>query len=103
MTKTTFPRIQKVADLGDMRLALVFDDKRVVIVDFSDTAGKGGVFEPLADPVFFAKAKPVRHGRALAWPGDLEFCSDALHGEGVRARRISPAKTPFSAKVFELA
>jgi Protein of unknown function (DUF2442) len=101
--KNELPRIQHVAALGELRLAIAFDDRRVVLVDFSETVSKGGVFERLSDPKFFAKFKLARNGRVLAWPGDLEFCADALHGEGVRRRKLRPTSAPFDARVFELA
>jgi len=37
-----------------------------------------GVFAPLADPAFFAKASIGDGGRSLEWPGELDFCADAL-------------------------
>ena len=40
-------------------------------------AGKG-VFAPLADPAFFARVAVGRRGRSLEWPGELDFCADAL-------------------------
>jgi len=101
--KDEFPRIEHVAALGELRVAIAIDDGRAVLVDFSETVSKGGVFERLRDPKFFAKFKLARNGRVLAWLGDLEFCADALHGEGVRRRRLRSTAAPFNARVFELA
>jgi hypothetical protein len=42
MTKE-LPRIEHVAALGELRLAVAFDDRRVVLVDFSETVCKGAV------------------------------------------------------------
>ena len=101
--KNELPRIEHAAALGELRPAIAFDDGRVVLVDFSKTVSKGGVFERLRGPKFFAKFNLTRNGRVLAWPGDLEFCADALHGEGVRRRKLRSTSAPFEACVFELA
>jgi len=77
------PRIEHVAALGEGRVAITFDDGRVVLVDFSKTVSKGGVFERLRDPKFFTKFKLARNCRALVWPGDLEFCADVLSHDRV--------------------
>lgn len=100
--KGDFPRIERAANLGELKLALVFDDGRIVLVDMAKTAKKGGVFAKLKDPKYFSRVRPIRSGRALAWPGELEFCADALYGTGVRKRRPKPNATPFDARVFEL-
>jgi len=49
-----------------------------VIADFTPVVRPGGVFAPLADPAFFAQASLDERGRAVQWPGELEFCADAL-------------------------
>lgn len=95
-----FPRIEKVARLSGKKLALEFDDGRIVVADFEGVAARGGVFEPLNDPVFFRKVRAARGGRALAWPQGLDFCADALYVPQARPRQSPPAETPFGAKVF---
>jgi hypothetical protein len=44
---------------------------------FVHLIGKG-VFRALADPTFFARVRVGENGRSLEWPGDLDFCADAL-------------------------
>jgi Protein of unknown function (DUF2442) len=44
---------------------------------FRHVIGKG-VFAPLADPAFFAQVRIGEDGRSLEWPGELDFCADAL-------------------------
>lgn len=90
-------RIKKVAFLGSMRLALVFDDDRVVVADFSETGERSGLFSRLKDEAYFAKAKTVREGRAIAWPDGLDFCADSLYLE--RGKRKSGLTTDFMAKL----
>jgi len=77
------PRIELVAALGELRVAIAFDDGRVVLVDFCETVREGGVFERLRDPKFVAKFNLARDGRALVWPGDLEFCAEILRNDPV--------------------
>jgi hypothetical protein len=44
---------------------------------FRHVIGKG-VFAPLADPAFFTRVRIGVSGRSLEWPGELDFCADAL-------------------------
>lgn len=77
------PSIQHVSVLPDLRLRLAFGDGAIVIVGFGDTAARGGVFAPLADPDFFARVRVGEGGRYLEWPGGLDFCADALRRTGL--------------------
>jgi hypothetical protein len=44
---------------------------------FGHLVGKG-VFVAFADREFFAQATVGERGRSLSWPGEIEFCADAL-------------------------
>jgi Protein of unknown function (DUF2442) len=44
---------------------------------FRHVIGKG-VFAPLADPAFFVQVRIGEGRRSLEWPGELDFCADAL-------------------------
>lgn len=44
---------------------------------FCHVIGKG-VFATLADPAFFVQVRIGERGRSLEWPGELDFCADAL-------------------------
>ena len=37
-----------------------------------------GVFVALADPAVFAQVRIGERGRSLEWPGEIDFCADAL-------------------------
>jgi hypothetical protein len=37
-----------------------------------------GVFAAFSDPAFFAQARVGEGGRSLEWPGERDFCADAL-------------------------
>jgi hypothetical protein len=71
-------RITRVEPESGYRLRLSFADGSVGIVDFTSTIGKGGVFAPMRDPAFFARVELHPSGRLISWPGELEFCADAL-------------------------
>jgi hypothetical protein len=63
--------------LENYRVRLQFDDGANGEADFSADAGKG-VFAPWSDYGFFRQARIGDHGRSLTWPGELDFCADAL-------------------------
>ena len=63
--------------LENYRVRLRFDDGVEEEVDFSGMVGKG-VFAPWTDYAFFQQASLGEQGRTLTWPGELDFCADAL-------------------------
>jgi hypothetical protein len=63
--------------LDNYRVWLRFADGVEGEADFSKHAGKG-VFVPWADYTFFRQASVGEEGRTLTWPGELDFCADAL-------------------------
>lgn len=63
--------------LENYRVWLRFDDGVEGEADFSAHAGQG-VFAPWTDYGFFGQAAIAEHGRTLTWPGELDFCADAL-------------------------
>jgi hypothetical protein len=63
--------------LENFRIWLRFDDDAEGIVYFSALVGKG-VFAPWSDDGFFRQASLGEQGRTLSWPGELDFCADAL-------------------------
>lgn len=62
-------------------LQITYNDGEVVRADFRSVISQGGIFSPLVDPAFFSLAAIDTHGRAVVWPGELEFCADALRLE----------------------
>jgi hypothetical protein len=70
-------RVAKVTPVAGYCLDVEFDDGVRGIVDLSDYAG-GGVFEAWLKPSFFEQVAITSDG-ALAWPGDLDLCPDALY------------------------
>lgn len=63
--------------LDGYRAWLRFEDGTEGEVDLSAHAGKG-VFAPWSDYTFFRRVAIGGKGRILTWPGELDFCSDAL-------------------------
>jgi hypothetical protein len=60
------------------KVRLTFSDGTGGVVDFAALAKRGGVFAKLADAGFFAQVRIGDRGRSLEWPGELDFCADAL-------------------------
>ncbi len=61
----------------DCRLRVTYERGETITVDFGSVIRQGGVFAPLVDPAFFAQVALDPRGRAVRWPGDIEFCADA--------------------------
>lgn len=83
-------RIVRVEPKPRFELRLTYDDGAVVVVEFRSVIRRGGVAAPLRDPEFFQRVRVERGGRALAWPGELDFCADALRLCG---KPVSPRET----------
>ena len=88
-------RVVEVESLGDFRLRLTFSDGMVRELDF-DGVLVGGVFEPLADPQFFARASVDGVAGTISWPNGVDLDPDVLHGdhEPERAKPHDIARVP---------
>ena len=62
----------------DYLVELTYSDGDSVMVDFKPLIERGGVFAALADTEFFEQVSVADDGRYIGWPGELEFCADAL-------------------------
>ena len=69
-------------------LSLTFDNGNEVSVDFTDLIRQRGVFAQLADPTLFKAVTVSEDGRYIEWPGDLDFCADALLAEGSQSQGL---------------
>jgi hypothetical protein len=75
-------RVAEVEHLGEHRLRLRFSDGLVRELDFADAVHEwGGVFEPLADPGFFAQVAVDPGAGTIAWPNGVDLDPDVLHGD----------------------
>ena len=70
-------KISSFKVLEGYRVWLRFEDGVEGEAEFSTHVGKG-VFAPWADYGFLGQARIGEHGRTLTWPGELDFCADAL-------------------------
>jgi hypothetical protein len=82
MSMSRLARVSEVEHLGEYRLRLTFSDGLVRELDFADAVGEwGGVFQPLTDPVFFARVAVDPVAGTIAWPNGLDLDPDVLHGD----------------------
>jgi hypothetical protein len=81
-----FPTIDSITVHPNQQLLLHYAGGVEALVDFKSVIERGGVFASLAEPQFFAQVKVGERGRFIEWPGELDFCADALWNEG---RRVS--------------
>ena len=70
-------KITEAKAVSAYSLQVRFDDGVCGIVDLSDYAGVG-VFEAWLKPGLFEQVAVTNDG-ALAWPGDLDLCPDAIY------------------------
>ena len=66
-----------VPDPATHTVTLTWANGEATVSSFRHLVGKG-VFTALVDPAFFAKVRVGEGGRTLEWPGELDFCADAL-------------------------
>ena len=64
-------------DPASHTVALTWANGETTVSSFRQVVGKG-VFAAFSDPAFFAQARVGEGGRSLEWPGELDFCADAL-------------------------
>ncbi len=70
--------IDTITIAPDNHLCLTYTDGVVIVVDFKPLIAQGGVFAQLSDPDYFSQVLVGERGRYVQWPGDLDFCADAL-------------------------
>ncbi len=86
-----FHAIVSAEPLPGFRLRLTYEDGRIVEADFKPVIARGGVFEPMSRPEVFDQVKIGEHGRYIEWPGELDFCADALRENDVYADMATTA------------
>jgi hypothetical protein len=69
--------VAAVADARTHTVALTWATGARPVAEFAHLVGKG-VFRAFADPAVFAQVSIGENGRSLEWPGELDFCADAL-------------------------
>jgi hypothetical protein len=73
--------------IGDHRLRLTFEDGTIGDVAFEERQWRG-VFEPLADPSFFARVRVDPDGGTIGWPNGVDMAPEPLYAEA-RLHRVT--------------
>jgi len=84
-------KITRAKSLPNYRLELCFDNGETGIVDMSPYVGKG-VCAAWEQPGVFEQVAVTDEG-AVEWPGEIDFCPDALYLRmtGRRPEEVFPA------------
>jgi hypothetical protein len=81
-------RVTSVQVLGHYRLRLGFTDGSSRDVDLAGEL-HGPVFEPLADPDYFAKVRVDDELGTVVWPNGADLDPLVLHGDFAPASRLA--------------
>ena len=77
-------------------VSLTWASGETTVSGFGHLVGKG-IFAAFSDPGFFAQVRVGEGGRTFEWPGELDFCADALwfdvHPEDAPAQQQEPLDT----------
>lgn len=84
--------IERTEPRPDFMVRLSYSDGAVVDFDVAPLIQQGGVYSALADPDQFSLVSVGERGRYIEWPGEIDFCADAL-------RLAADSRTKTAAKV----
>jgi hypothetical protein len=84
-----FVRVTSAEVLGHYRLRLGFSDGSVRDVDLTEEL-RGPVFDPLADPDYFAQVRVDDELGTVVWPNGADLDPLVLHGDFRPASRSAP-------------
>ena len=88
--------VKKVQYLDGYRLKLLFNDRKVKIVDLSSMMKKAkNMFLPLVDIDYFKQVKC--DGITICWPNGVDLCPDTLYKMG-KDIASSPKKRKITAR-----
>jgi hypothetical protein len=72
--------VTDVRVLDEYRIELTFSDRAAGVVDLANRiVGRGGVFGPLEDPLFFGQVAVNHELGTIVWPNGADFCPDILY------------------------
>jgi hypothetical protein len=71
--------IVAVNTLGDYRLHLRFEDSVEGVVNLATHLSFRGVFEPLKDPIYFARVRVDPQLGTVVWPNGADLDPDVLY------------------------
>jgi len=69
--------IAAAADPKTYGVVVTWANGETTAISFRHLVGNG-VFAALAEPEVFARVQVGERGRSLEWPGEIDFCADAL-------------------------
>jgi len=75
--------VTAVEVIGDHRLRPTFEDGVVGDASFDQRVWRG-VFEPLADPAYFAQVRVDPESGTIAWPNGVDMAPETLYDEACR-------------------
>lgn len=76
------PRVTDVQLTGPHRLRLTFDDRNAGEIDFAERRWSG-VFEPLADPAYFAQVRLEPDAETISWPNGADMAPETLYERAI--------------------
>lgn len=82
-------RITRAVARPPSAVELEFDDGAVMTVELGPLIERGGVYAALADPAVFREVRIGDRGRFIEWPGEIDFCADALRMQGKDRERLA--------------
>jgi len=80
-------RIERVEALPEFILRIHYSDGAVYLLDFKPEIARGGVMSALSDPGVFERVRVTQDGEAIEFPGEVDFCADALRWDAELASR----------------
>ena len=83
-----FVKVTSAQVLGHYRLRLGFSDGSLRDVDLTGEL-RGPVFEPLADPDFFAQVHVDDELGTVVWPNGADFAPEFLNEIGVEIKKTA--------------
>ncbi|MEE8408335.1 MAG: DUF2442 domain-containing protein [Myxococcota bacterium] len=75
------------SNLKDLVLELTFNDGSIKDVDFLPYVERGGVFEPLSDPIYFQKF--FLDLNTVCWPNGADVSPERLYEIGAAKKRVA--------------
>jgi hypothetical protein len=69
--------VAAVPDTKTYSVAINWANGETTVSRFGQLMGRG-VFAAFLDPAVFAQVRVGDRGRSLEWPGEIDFCADAL-------------------------
>jgi hypothetical protein len=82
--------VTRVEVIGAHRLRLDFEDGLAGELDFAGESWEG-IFEPLADPAYFAQVRVDHKLGTIVWPNGADVAPETLHGSVSEGSPTIPA------------